>query len=163
MLARLGIERSRRPDLSSRGCSSRSRLRAKPLDALVHTNKCTSGMVPQRRKPIFNLARIDDFRIGFGGCLMWRPASALVSALLVLLCLASLTVCGGGGGSGAAAPVIPAPVLTHFNPASALPGAGVTLAGAHFTGASAVTFGGVAANSFTVDGDISRLRRRVEQ
>ena len=44
----------------------------------------------------------------------------------------------------------PAPAITSFKPAAASPGATVTLTGTGFTNATAVSFGGVAATSFTV-------------
>lgn len=44
----------------------------------------------------------------------------------------------------------PAPTITAFTPASAKPGTTVTITGTNFINASAVTFGGTAAKSFTV-------------
>lgn len=80
----------------------------------------------------------------------------------------SITAVVGAGASGVisvATPVatgtaagftfLPAPILMSFTPLAAGPGKTVTLTGAHFTGATAVTFGGVNAKSFTVVSDIS--------
>ena len=67
-------------------------------------------------------------------------------------------------GAGTSAPatvsitvVPPAPVVTGVNPAtgSALGGTGVTITGTAFTGATAVSFGGTAAQTFTVTSDTS--------
>ena len=44
-----------------------------------------------------------------------------------------------------------APVITGFTPATATPGTSVVISGSSFTGASAVSFGGVAAQSFVVN------------
>ena len=43
-----------------------------------------------------------------------------------------------------------APVITFFSPAAAATGATILIRGTHFSGATAVSFGGVAASSFTV-------------
>jgi DNA-binding beta-propeller fold protein YncE len=71
----------------------------------------------------------------------------------------SVTTPGGTGASAAAFTVIPAPVISGFNPASGGPGVQVVLAGTHFTGATAVTFANgaatVPASSFTVASDTS--------
>jgi len=45
------------------------------------------------------------------------------------------------------------PVITGFTPDTAIAGNEVTITGTHFTGATAVTFGGIAAESFTVHSD----------
>jgi hypothetical protein len=45
----------------------------------------------------------------------------------------------------------PAPIITSFTPASAGPGTTVTITGTNFTGATAVSFGGMAAASFAVN------------
>jgi hypothetical protein len=47
-------------------------------------------------------------------------------------------------------PVVPAPTITSFTPASANPGATITITGTNLNGATAVSFGGTAATSFSV-------------
>jgi hypothetical protein len=49
--------------------------------------------------------------------------------------------------------VIPAPVVSSFTPAGGPVGTTVTIAGSHLSGATAVSFNGTAASSFTVNGD----------
>jgi hypothetical protein len=51
----------------------------------------------------------------------------------------------------------PAPVVTAVGPATGAPGGGnsVTISGLYFTGSTRVTFGGVAAASFTINSDTS--------
>ncbi|GAB3833762.1 T9SS type A sorting domain-containing protein [Hymenobacter jeollabukensis] len=48
---------------------------------------------------------------------------------------------------------VPAPVISAFSPGLGLPGTGVTITGSNFTGTSSVTFNGVAAPGFVVNGD----------
>ncbi|HEY0609261.1 MAG TPA: IPT/TIG domain-containing protein, partial [Chitinophaga sp.] len=55
-----------------------------------------------------------------------------------------------GSGRKAGFTFIPAPVITSFAPASATAGTPITITGDHFTGATAVQFGGVPVTSFTV-------------
>ena len=55
----------------------------------------------------------------------------------------------------AIAAVPTAPQLADFNPKSGLAGTIVTISGQGFTGTTAVTFGGIAASSFTVNSDAS--------
>ena len=50
-----------------------------------------------------------------------------------------------------------APVITSFFPAFGATGSAVRITGTHLTGATAVSFGGVAASSFTVVSDVSIL------
>lgn len=47
----------------------------------------------------------------------------------------------------------PPPSVSSFTPVSGLAGTSVTLSGSHFTGVTAVTFGGTATESFTVNSD----------
>ncbi|MBN1368448.1 MAG: IPT/TIG domain-containing protein [Dehalococcoidales bacterium] len=48
---------------------------------------------------------------------------------------------------------IPAPTITAYNPASGKQGDSVIITGTNFTGATTVSFGGTAAQNFTVDSD----------
>lgn len=50
---------------------------------------------------------------------------------------------------------IPKPVITSFTPTSALPGTMVKISGLNFTHTQSIGFGGVLANSFTVNSDTS--------
>jgi len=75
----------------------------------------------------------------------WQPP-----ALLALLSTLSLTLaCGGGGGKGSTARVAAAPQITTFGPGSGAPNTVVTLEGTGFTGVTKVTFGTVAAATFS--------------
>ena len=56
----------------------------------------------------------------------------------------------GGTGTATGFTFIPAPTITSFTPLMAASGATVTINGTNFTGATAVSFGGVAAVSYTV-------------
>jgi hypothetical protein len=70
-----------------------------------------------------------------------------------------ITLVGAAGSGVSATPFAAAPppamlaVLSTISPVSAAPGATVTLTGSYFSGASLVTFGGVAAPTFTVQDD----------
>jgi IPT/TIG domain len=46
---------------------------------------------------------------------------------------------------------LPVPTVTNFNPLTGGPGTSVTITGTNFTGATGVSFGGVAATTFTVN------------
>ena len=76
-------------------------------------------------------------------------------AIVVLLLLASNfallnTGCSSGGQASSTALV---PNITSLNPASAVAGTSVTITGTSLIQATKVTFGGVAATSFTVNSD----------
>jgi glucose/arabinose dehydrogenase len=60
---------------------------------------------------------------------------------------------GGTGTSAGSFTVVASPVVTKFSPASGGPGKKVTIQGVHLGGATAVTFGGTEAASFTVKSD----------
>jgi len=75
-------------------------------------------------------------------------ALALGLGAPLTLNLALLLACGGGGGG--SSPVVLAPTVTGFSPASGVVGSGVTLTGTALTGATRVAFGGVAAASYSV-------------
>lgn len=81
-----------------------------------------------------------------------RGAVVLMSVLA--LGLAPLA-CGGGGSSAPAPapPVVAAPTLTGFSPASGVIGSTVTLTGTALTGTTRVTFGGVSAPHYSVTSD----------
>ena len=64
---------------------------------------------------------------------------------------ASLTTPGGTATRAGFTFLPPAPRITGFTPATATPGTSVVINGANFTGATAVSFGGVAAQSFVVN------------
>ena len=55
--------------------------------------------------------------------------------------------------SGSPPPPPPVPTITSFNPTSGPVGSSVTVTGTGFTGATSVTFGTIAATSFTVNSD----------
>ncbi len=55
--------------------------------------------------------------------------------------------------SGTPPPPPPVPSITSFDPPSGLVGSSVTVTGSGFTGATSVSFGAIAATSFTVDSD----------
>lgn len=55
--------------------------------------------------------------------------------------------------SGTPPPPPPVPTITSFNPTSGPAGSSVTVTGTGFTGATKVTFGSIAATSFTVNSD----------
>ena len=57
----------------------------------------------------------------------------------------------GGIASLAGFTFIPPPTITSFNPTTGAEGASITITGTNFTGASAVSFGGVAPSLFTVN------------
>ncbi len=64
---------------------------------------------------------------------------------------------GGGGGAGGDGQIAAIPVVSSLSSASGASGGGytVTITGESFTGATAVSFGSVAATSFTVNSDTS--------
>jgi large repetitive protein len=63
----------------------------------------------------------------------------------------AVTTAPGHTGTSAASFKI-SPRITSFTPTSGLPGTAVTISGDHFGGATAVTFGGTPASSYTVNG-----------
>jgi subtilisin-like proprotein convertase family protein len=65
----------------------------------------------------------------------------------------SVTTGAGAATSAADFTVLPAPLVSGFTPAAGPVGTAVTVSGAGFTGATAVTFGGTPATSFTVVSD----------
>jgi subtilisin-like proprotein convertase family protein len=65
----------------------------------------------------------------------------------------SVTTAAGTAASATDFTVVPAPTVGDFAPVSGPVGTAVTVTGAGFTGATAVTFDGVAATDFTVDSD----------
>ncbi|HVO84772.1 MAG TPA: IPT/TIG domain-containing protein, partial [Syntrophobacteria bacterium] len=72
------------------------------------------------------------------------PAGAVTGKIRV-------TTPAGFGESVANFTLIAAPTVTNFNPLSGAVGASVVIAGTNFTGATGVSFGGVAATTFTVN------------
>ena len=73
-----------------------------------------------------------------------RAGPALGAAFLLLV----LTACGGVSSN--SQPVTPAPAIVSFSPISGASGTSVTITGSNLTVATAVTFGGKAAASFSV-------------
>ena len=65
----------------------------------------------------------------------------------------SLTTSGGTANSAGTFTFIPAPTISSFTPTNGCTGTTVILTGTGFTGATAVSFGGTAATSFTVNSD----------
>ncbi|MDA0987453.1 MAG: IPT/TIG domain-containing protein, partial [Bacteroidetes bacterium] len=63
----------------------------------------------------------------------------------------SVTTPGGTATSSTSLTFFSAPTITSITPTTGVVGATVTITGTEFTGATAVTFGGTAATSFTVD------------
>jgi plastocyanin len=74
------------------------------------------------------------------------PAAAVTGSI-------SLTTPGGTTTSTNEFVVLVPPSIASFSPASGTVGAAVTISGSHLTGATAVSFGGVAASVFNVDSD----------
>lgn len=72
--------------------------------------------------------------------------------ILGFLALAAFMACGGGGPASSPTPPPPstAPSVTSLSPTHGSPGTAVSLLGTNLSGASAVTFNGVPAFSFTV-------------
>jgi hypothetical protein len=64
---------------------------------------------------------------------------------------ASVSTPGGTATRAGFTYIPPGPRITGFTPATATPGTSVVISGSSFTGASAVSFGGVAATSFVVN------------
>ena len=62
-----------------------------------------------------------------------------------------VTTHGGTATSASSFTFIPAPSISSFSPGSGGPGTSVTITGANFTGATAVSFNGTAASSYSVD------------
>ncbi|MBL7992295.1 MAG: IPT/TIG domain-containing protein, partial [Candidatus Kapabacteria bacterium] len=63
----------------------------------------------------------------------------------------SLTTPGGSASKTGFTYLPPGPRITGFTPATATPGTSVVISGSSFTGATAVSFGGIAAQSFVVN------------
>src|SRR5678809_293637 len=74
-----------------------------------------------------------------------RPWFAIFTGLLMAVAVISC-----GKKDDPAPPVIPIPSITSFTPTTAGSGETVTITGANFTGATAVSFGGSAATSYIV-------------
>lgn len=76
------------------------------------------------------------------------PLGLRVEVALVAGLLLALTACGGVASN--PQPVISAPTIASFSPVAGASGTSVTMAGTNLSGATAVTFGGKAASSFSV-------------
>lgn len=93
--------------------------------------------------------------VSFGGI----PASSFtvvsptqITAVLASGSTGSVSVTSiGGTGSLSGFTFVQPPVITSFTPTSRGPGGQVSIIGTNFTGATAVRFGGVVANSFTIN------------
>jgi hypothetical protein len=81
---------------------------------------------------------------------MKQIKNGLLVIMSLLVIMTTCTISCSKSDNPPAPPVATPPTITSFSPASAAPGATVTITGTNLTGASSVSFGGTAAASFAV-------------